>query len=33
MRPTKWIVPGLAIVGGWVVVMWAWNQWGPGSQG
>ena len=30
---TKWVVPTLAIVGGFVVVMFVWNNWGPGSAG
>jgi hypothetical protein len=33
MKVSKLVTGGLMLVGGFVVVMWLWNMWGPGAAG
>jgi hypothetical protein len=33
MKVGKIVTTGLMLVGGFVVVVWVWNQWGPGAGG
>jgi hypothetical protein len=33
MKVGKIVTTGLMLVGGFVVVMWVWNAWGPGANG
>jgi hypothetical protein len=33
MKVSKVITTGLVLVGGFVVVMFVWNNWGPGAAG